>query len=160
MKYVLIIALMFFASCGKNDGVYYANIPGPKGDTGAQGPQGLKGDKGDTGAQGLQGIQGIVGPQGIQGVVGPQGVQGLIGPAGIQGVPGTPGTVVTFVKFCTQTPSYPNTFPEYGLCVGGVVYAVYSANGGFGVLLPNGTYNSDGINSVCTFSVNGCTISH
>lgn len=96
------------------------------------------------------GTNGAQGPQGIPGV---QGLQGVIGPQGIPGVPGAPGTVVTFVKFCSGASSYPNTFLEYGLCVSGNVYAVYSENGGFGVLLPPGEYSSDAINSECNFNL-------
>ena len=160
MKNLLIafITVLALASCGEQS---FQPIAGPKGDKGDQGEKGDKGDQGDVGAQGLQGIQGIVGPQGIQGEVGPQGVQGVIGPQGIAGVDGAPGTVVTFVKFCNEVTNYPSTFPEYGLCVNNQIFAVYSANGGFGVVIPPGTYYSNGINSSCNFTVNAnCVITH
>ena len=153
---ILILTLLSLSGCG--DEISRGVIQGPKGDTGATG---ATGQKGDTGLSGLQGIQGIVGPSGIQGQVGPQGIQGLIGPAGIQGIPGSAGTVVTFVQFCPGATVYPSTFPEFGLCVAGQIYAVYSANGGFGVQLPLGAYSSDGINSSCSFNVlANCVITH
>jgi hypothetical protein len=64
-----------------------------------------------------------------------------------------PQQVVTTVKFCPQTPSYPNTFVEYGICLNNQVWGVYSANGGFLALLPPGAYSSDGINSSCNFTI-------
>lgn len=128
--------LLSTARCG--DGTVH--IPGPQGPAGPQGPQGQKGDAG------LGGINGL---------------QGQIGPQGIAGVPGSPGTVVTFVKFCLQTLSYPSTFPEYGLCLNGELFAVYSQNGGFGVKVPPGSYYSNGINSSCNFTVGAnCAVSH
>lgn len=136
--------LLVLGACGRDyNTIVYHGKDGAKGD---------KGDKGDTGSQGPQGIDGI---QGLPGSQGPQGV------AGLPGLPGTNGSVVTFVKFCTQVTNYPSTFPEYGLCVDGDVYAVYSANGGFGVKLPQGTYNSNAINSSCTFVVgSNCSITN
>jgi hypothetical protein len=92
--------------------------------------------KGDAGAQGLQGIQ---------------GVQGI---AGKNGTNGTNGTVITPIEFCKDKPSYPNTFPEYGLLINGIMFGVYSENGGFLAELPAGTYSSMGINSACTFTIN------
>ncbi len=161
----LFIFLMSTGGCGKNDGVYYAEPQrgerGEKGDHGQDGKDGAKGEKGDPGAQGLQGIQGAVGPQGLQGIMGPSGPQGVIGPAGIPGVSGAPGTLVTFVKFCNEVTNYPSTFPEYGLCVSGQLFAVYSTHGGFGVLVPPGYYSSHGVNSSCNFTVGAnCAISH
>jgi hypothetical protein len=72
----------------------------------------------------------------------------------LQGPPGTPGTVITTVQFCPNVVSiYPTTFPEYGLCINGNVYAVYSANDGFLTLTPPGTYNSNAIGSACAFTI-------
>lgn len=96
-------------------------------------------------------------------VAGPQGIPGKDGQPGIAGLPGNaglPGSKVTFVEFCTEVTNYPSTFPEYGLCIDGQVYAVYSANGGFGVLLPDGNYNSNAINSACNFTLVGCMVTH
>lgn len=94
--------------------------------------QGSKGDPGDKGAKGEQGIQGQA------------------------GVNANPPTVVQFCQGIT--PSYPTTFPEIGVCLQGKLYAVYSANGGFLVYLPNGTYNSHGLNADCTFTVSDCEV--
>ena len=52
---------------------FWANIKGPKGDTGATGPQGPQGPKGDTGATGPQGPKGDTGATGPQGPAGPAG---------------------------------------------------------------------------------------
>jgi hypothetical protein len=70
------------------------------------------------------------------------------------------GTVLTPVQFCSATTTYPSTFSEVGFCIDGSLYAVYSANDGFLTEVPNGTYDSDGINSSCSFTVTGCTVSH
>lgn len=96
-----------------------------------------------------QGPPGPMGPQGLNGATGQVGAQGPQGPAG------TPGTVVTAVQLCpaTFTPVYPTEFPESALCVGGNLYGVYSANGGFLAELPPGQYSSDGINASCTFTI-------
>lgn len=61
---------------------------------------------------------------------------------------------LTEVQFCSGGPaSYSSTFPEYGLCISGNIYAVYSANDGFLTELPPGVYTSNGVNSSCTFTV-------
>lgn len=131
----LVLALASFG-CGDNS----VHIPGPQGEVGPAGPQGPKGDSG------LDGIDGL---------------QGQIGPQGIPGVPASPGTTVTFIKFCNETPSYPSAFPEFGLCVDGEIFAVYSTHGGFGVKIPPGTYSSNGVNSSCTFTVQAnCVVTH
>src|ERR1700689_3913792 len=99
-----------------------------------------KGESGNDGAS-------IVGPQGAPG----QSIVGPVGPAGAPGLNGTNGidaTPVTIVQFCSNvTPTYPSVFPEYGICLGGQLYGVYSANGGFLALLPPGEYNSNAIGS-------------
>lgn len=70
------------------------------------------------------------------------------------------GSIMKPVQFCANSiPSYPTTFPEIGFCIDNNLYAVYSANGGFLVLVTPGTYSSNGINSSCTFTVlSGCVI--
>ena len=95
-----------------------------------------------------------VGPQGPKGDT---GAPGLIGPVGPQG---PRGTLIFPVKFCPQPAVYPSTFPEYGLCIEGKMYGVYSTNGGFFAYLPSGTYSSAGVGSSCTFTITGCNISH
>lgn len=85
----------------------------------------------------------------------------LNGINGQDGVAGSPGTVVTPVQFCPGTPVYPSTFIENGFCIEGQLYAVYSANGGFMVLLTPGEYSSNGINASCSFTVGAnCAVSN
>jgi Collagen triple helix repeat (20 copies) len=138
----------------------YIACNGVNGAIGATGPQGAQGSQGDVGPQGPQGDigpQGPQGPQGDQGSVGqtgPQGPQGETGAAGPQGTPGQNATPITVVQFCHGiTPSYPNAFPEVGLCLGGNMYGVYSANDGFMAYLPPGVYHSNGINATCNFTI-------
>ncbi len=94
------------------------------------------------------------GPQGLPGPGGNNGATGATGPEGPQGPAGANGTVITPIQFCTGTPSYPSTFPEYGLLINGRIYAVYSANDGFLTYLPPGEYYSNAIGSSCDFTVN------
>jgi hypothetical protein len=63
--------------------------------------------------------------------------------------------VITPLQFCGPSfkQSYPNTFAESGFCIGGTIYGVYSANGGFLSALPPGEYSSDGINASCDFNI-------
>lgn len=131
MKYLIL--LLCLVGCGQ--GTYYV-------------PQ-----KGDSGP---------AGPAGVDGAPGAKGNTGNTGPTGPQGPAGTPGTVITTVELCTGfVPSYPNVFPEYALCIGGNLWGVYSANGGFLAELPPGTYNSNGINASCTLVVHSnCVVTH
>lgn len=92
--------------------------------------------------------------QGDKGDTGVQGPQGVPGANGVDGTNGQDATPVTVVQFCPGvTPIYPSSFPEYGVCIQGQLYGVYSQNGGFLALLPPGTYNSNGINASCTFTI-------
>lgn len=102
------------------------------------------------------------GAPGTNGLVGSTGPQGPVGQPGqsIQGPAGADGTVITPIKFCAEAPVYPSTFPEYGLCISGQIYAVYSANDGFLAVLPDGAYNSNAVGSTCNFVVTGCTVTH
>lgn len=130
----------------------YIACNGVDGAIGATGPQGDQGPQGDTGATGATGSTGATGNTGSQGDVGPQGPQGT---------PGQDATPITVVQFCPGVvPSYPNAFPEVGLCLNGSLYGVYSANGGFMAYLPPGRYSSDGINDSCTFIISAnCGVS-
>lgn len=96
------------------------------------------------------------------GAVGQTGSTGATGETGSQGPAGVDITPVTTIQFCPNvTPIYPSNFPEYGLCIGGNLYGVYSANDGFLALLPPGQYSSDGINASCTFTVGAnCAVSY
>lgn len=85
----------------------------------------------------------------------------LDGKPGYNGVDGASGTVIIPIQLCDASfvPTYPNIFPEYALCIDNQLYGVYSANGGFLALLPPGQYNSNGINSSCTFTISSdCNI--
>lgn len=89
------------------------------------------------------------------GLAGAPGISGSDGRDGTNGTNGQDATPITMVQFCDNsfTPTYPSVFPEFGLCVGGKMYGVYSTNGGFWALLPPGTYSSDGVNASCTFTI-------
>ena len=76
------------------------------------------------------------------------------------GIDAIDGTLVTPVKLCTGTTSYPNVFVEYAFCIENKLYGVYSVNGGFMSYLPDGTYSSNAIGSACTLTVNACNVSH
>lgn len=94
------------------------------------------------------------GPQGIPGIPGNTGPIGETGATGPQGAAGADGTIIVPIQFCPGvTPTYPNKFPEYGLCINNQVYAVYSANDGFLTLTPPGTYNSNAVGSNCNFKI-------
>ena len=110
---------------------------------------------GCRGPQGVQGGQGQVGIPG-QTIVGPAGP---VGAPGLNGTNGQDGTIVTPIQFCPgSVPTYPSTFPEYGFCIDNQLYAVYSANGGFLALIPDGDYQSNAVGSSCSFHVSGCTV--
>jgi len=98
-------------------------------------------------------LNGTNGTNGHDGQNGTNGQNGQDGQNGHDGTNGTNGTVVSSVQFCPGTVSYPSTFPEVGFVIGGQLYAVYSANGGFLTYIPPGTYSSNGINNSCTFTV-------
>lgn len=163
--------LLLMLSCSPKDGLNGESIVGPKGAKGEQGDPGLSPTVSTVPATVVQcpngGTQISVdspfkdannithynttityvcnGENGLDG-------QSIVGPPGPSG---TPGTVITPVQFCVGfTPSYPGTFPEYGLRIGTTLYGVYSEKGGFLTLLPPGRYRSNGISAICTFMVN------
>lgn len=143
MKYTLITTMLILTSC--------------------MGYRGHRGNIGLTGSPGKNctvvqnaGEAVITCPDGTQAII-KDGVTGAVGP---QGPAGTNATPVTMVKLCNDTATYPTVFVEYGMCLGGKLYAVYSQNGGFLAYLPNGTYHSNAIGSSCNLTVNGCTVSH
>ena len=104
-----------------------------------------------NGVDGLNGEQGLPGIQGIPGIAGSDGTNGQ------DGANGTNGTLVTPVKFCATDNS---TFPEYGLLIGGELFAVYWGTTpasphkaqAFLTKLVAGNYMSTGGNN-CLFSV-------
>lgn len=99
-----------------------------------------------AGVNGVDGQPGLAGPQG-ESIVGPQG------PAGAPGANGADAASVSVVQLCSGTTTYPSKFVEIGFCIGGRLYATYSANDGFSTEIVPGTYTSNGINSSCTFTV-------
>lgn len=89
------------------------------------------------------------------------GAKGNTGASGATGAAGNPGSVFTSMQFCPGTTTYPSTFIEVGFCINNTLYAVYSANDGFLVVIPPGAYSSHGIGSTCNFTVSAnCVISH
>lgn len=108
------------------------------------------------------GNSGYVLVKGDTGEKGDPGQVGGTGPAGPQGAPGSPGlnaTPVTMIKLCPGVTTYPTVFVEYAFCIGGSLYATYSANDGFTTILPPGRYSSNAIGSSCNFIVtSGCNI--
>lgn len=85
------------------DSFEYADLQGPKGDTGLTGPQGPKGDTG------LQGVQGLKGDKGDTGATGPQG------PKGSDGL--TTSVTVNSIKYTHSNgnitlPNYPTKLSE------------------------------------------------
>src|SRR6266700_338976 len=119
----------------------------------------------------------VVGPQGPSGPIGNTGPTGSTGASGsscsvtssasgatITCPDGSTSTInnVSAVQFCPQAgaTNYPSNFPEYGLVVGNIIYAVYwgttSTSGGqktsFLAQIVPGTYVSTG-NITCTFTV-------
>lgn len=182
MKQIVFITLvLILTACGGDgQGVRFTATPQPtntpkNGSNGSDGANGTNGKDGistvvsiaqatalecPTGGQEIQ-VNGMVaavvcnGSNGSQGIAGLDGTNGTNGSNGTNGVDGINGTVVIPVQFCTGfTASYPNVFPESGLIIGGKMYGVYSANGGFLVFMPPGTYSSNGINASCTFTLN------
>jgi hypothetical protein len=164
--------------------------PGPSGPSGigVQGIQGESGTIGASGKNGqsIVGPQGEVGPSGTSGssakpctvaetsggasvtcngnsvninngLNGESGPSGSVGATGPAGPSGATGASVTAVRLCADSTS---AFPEYGVQIGGALYAVY-----FGVLngeaqpqaflaqLTQGNYESTN-GSGCLFTVN------
>ena len=138
-RIILIVLTMSFFGCGK------------------QGSQGSAGAPGQAGAA-AQPCTVTTIANGAQ-INCPNGSSATV----YDGAAGSPGTVVSAVQFCPSNfvPSYPNTFAEVGFCIGGNLYGVYSANGGFMAMLPPGVYSSDGINASCSFTIQpNCVVSN
>lgn len=166
MVMVFVVLSIVATGCGS-----LADRQGPQGSTGAVGSNGSQGVSGATGPQGAVGGQGARGEAGADGVNGSNGLPctvvaytggvQIVCPDGstqvvLNGVDGSDATPVTTVEFCGAgyEATYPTVFPEYGLIIGGKLYGVYSANGGFLAAMPAGAYTSNGINASCNFTVN------
>lgn len=181
MRHVLIVLIsLMLTACGEPP----AGIPGPKGDTGKTGAQGPTGSQGSQGVQGVPGdisfpctvrtdpagarivcpdATSVVitnGVNGVDGQPGVPGIDGINGTNGTNGENGAPGTQIVPTQFCVNSGAtvYPSNFPEFGLCIDGKMYGVYSANNGFLALLPDGTYSSNPVGPQCTFVIAGCTV--
>lgn len=77
------------------------------------------------------------------------------GATGAQGPQGKPGASVGTIQFCAgQVQSYPTSFPEYGLCIGNELYAVYwDTHNAFLAKITAGTYQATSTGLQCTFTV-------
>lgn len=103
------------------------------------------------------GVKIISGPSSVEVCHGSDGINGANGLDGQQGLAGAAGTIVTPVKFCASDSS---TYPEYGLMIGGELFAVNwgttpgspNAPQAFLTKLIAGNYMSTGGNN-CLFSV-------
>lgn len=85
------------------------------------------------------------------GMPGPQGSQGVPGPRGPKGEAANIG----MIKFCPGYDTvYPRTFPEFGMCVSDVLYAVYwdKQNAWLAEVVP-GRYDSTSTSAPCSFTV-------
>jgi hypothetical protein len=75
---------------------------------------------------------------------------------GVNGINGASATSISMVEFCpTYVPQYPTVFPEYGICIQGSLYAVYSSQqmGTFLAYVPPGIYSSTSNSAACNFTV-------
>jgi hypothetical protein len=98
------------------------------------------------------------GPKGDVGFTGQDGAPGLQGPIGTPGQDGQDASPVTVVQLCPGVSNY-GTFVEVAFCIDNKLYATYSTNGGFSTYLAPGHYNSNAVNSSCSFEVvEGCQI--
>lgn len=143
------------------------NDPGPMGPQGVAGNMGPGGAPGTSGSHGTDGVGCTETPLAATSSASlPPQYGGVLltcsngstvitnGASGATGSQGQPGESLQVVQFCPGVdPVYPSTFPEVGVCLDGNIYGVYSANGGFLSELPPGTYNSNGINASCTFTI-------
>jgi len=77
------------------------------------------------------------------------------GPQGNQGPAGANGSVVTAIQFCPNVyTNYPNTFPEFGLCINGILYATYwDGSNAWTAEIPAGVYKSTSTSAPCDFTV-------
>lgn len=178
IKHLIILAALALVSCGHRHKYVVKTEPGkpgPKGEVGEIGPAGPAGNPGAPGSgctvvsvspSALAPNGGSLITCGSSSTIVHNGAQGQQGSQGPQGPAGNSGTPVSFVKFCPNvTTSYPSTFPEYGICLGGQIYAVYwnqGPNTAFGTVLPPGTYVTTSVNQNCTFIItaNSCVIGH
>lgn len=169
MKFLLYVFLILaLVSCGKRV-VTLQGTPGLNGINGQNASpctvESVSGGSLVTCPDGSKSIisNGSDGPIGQVGPQGPIGFTGNPGTAGTNGKDGTDATPVTAVKFCPgYTTTYPSTFPEYGLCIGGKLYANYwdGHNSWLAEVVP-GNYSSTSTSAPCNFIVTAnCTVTN
>ena len=103
-------------------------------------------------------VNGTNGTNGTDGTSGTDGAAGTNGTNGNNGTDGVDATPITLVPFC---PSIAGAFPEFGMCIGNQLIAVYDGPTNSDVrlvkLTPGNYQTTDG--RACTFTlVSGCTI--
>lgn len=105
--------------------------------------------------QGTPGSPGTPGNDGRDGLDGSNGRDGANGTDGRDGVDGEDGDSVTMVRFCAgQTTVYPTSFPEYGFCIGGVLYGTYwDGHQAWTAQIAPGAYRSTATGLGCNFTV-------
>lgn len=126
------------------------------------GPQGQPGPQGDPG---IGCTQTLIHPSHISGDPAEYGGSEIHcansdvlitnGAPGQQGQQGLPGTATTAVQFCPgYTTTYPSSFPEFGFCSQGSIYAVYwdGHNAWLAEVVP-GYYASTSTSAPCNFHV-------
>lgn len=89
-------------------------------------------------------------------------IRGMDGRDGKDGKDGQDSHPVQMVKFCPQETRYPASFPEYGFCVEGKLYATYydTKNAWTAEIVP-GLYMSTSTNAPCNFMVyDNCRIEY
>lgn len=93
--------------------------------------------------------------QGTPGAPGQDGNNGRDGENGSDGRDGTDGTQVTMVRFCAgQSTVYPTSFPEYGFCIGNVLYGTYwDGHQAWTAAIVPGAYRSTATGLSCNFTV-------
>lgn len=187
MKPVLTLLLLLSLTACNNESKL-VQVKGAKGDPGSIGPVGPTGPQGAPGlpggsctttatangalisctdgsstvvSNGADGSNGTDGNDGADGHNGTNGINGIDGHNGTDGTPGINATPITVVNFCPGVTTYPSTFVEVGFCISNQLYAVYSENNGFMVLVPPGNYSSNAHGSSCTFTVlPNCIVGH
>lgn len=118
-----------------------------------EGPAGKDGAPGKNGRDGRDGVDGDKGNDGMN------GRDGVDGKDGVDGVDGISVPPVTGVRFCAEGVS--SSFPEYGICIDGDIYAVYwSGKNSWLTKIVPGKYQTTTDFGNCTFTVQPkCVIS-
>ena len=126
----------------EEEGQAEAPKPGP------MGPAGPVGKHGESGPAGASGRSCFI-PEGNAESVDPRCV-GPMGPSG------SAGSSVVAIRFCPSMGAsvYPTRFPEVGLCIANILYAVYwDGHSSWMAEVPPGRYMSTATGLGCTFLV-------